>query len=573
MAEDKKKNINQVPQQEVTGENVADSTESIDFEEVYLTRGQLMWRAFKKNKLAMFGMWVLIIMYIAMIFADFLAPYDPFKQNLNHSLKKPTTVMMKYNVADLKTTMSPYVLPEVSYIDKLDYTQNFKTMLFPSRIKLKLKDGTELAVIDKHVVEIKEDGTIVPKYLPKGRKLDEKFVLAESIKLVVRTIAYAQVDGQWVQYKDETEDVDALVFGVDNSILEKGKNERITESRTARSFVAQNEGWKFGFYAMNEQEAMNRLTAVKLEQDLVGIKYYDADFNEHEISLDEAQIVSYDYKFYPVKWFVKSWGPDSTDPERVGYLFWIIPLHYHLFGVDNYDNNEYVSINIFGADRYGRDVWSRIIFASRVSLTIGFIGLFVTLVLSLFFGALAGFYGGIVDEVIMRFCEILMAIPGFYLLLLLRAVLPIDLPSSQTYMLLIFILAFLGWPGRARIIRGQILAERQREYVEAAIALGFPDTRIMWRHIIPNLATYIIVSSTLSIPGYILGEAGLSYLGLGIREPSASWGNMLTAAQDVYILEKAPWLLIPGAFIFVVVLAFNFVGDGLRDAFDPRALG
>lgn len=566
MSEEKKKNLNQV--------NVpSNESGSIDFEEVFLTRGQLMWRAFKKNKLAMFGMWVLIIMYIAMLFADFLAPYDPFTQNLNQSLKKPTTVLSKYVVNDLKTSMSPYVLPEVSYIDKLDYTQNFKSMLFPSRIKVKYKDGKELAIIDKHVVEVKDDGTIVPKYLPKGRKLDDNFVLAESIKLVVRTIKYAQIDGEWKQYSDETEDIEALVFGLDNEILEKGKNIRTTTSRTARSFVAQNEGWKIGFYAMNEQEAMERLTAIKVEQNLVGIKYYDQDFNEHEISLDEAKLISYDYKFYPIKFFIKSWGPNDMDPERVGYLFWVIPLHYHLFGVDNYDNNEYATINIFGADRYGRDVWSRIIFASRISLTIGFIGLFVTLVLSLFFGALAGFYGGLVDELIMRFCEILMAIPGFYLLLLLRAVLPIDIPSSTTYMLLIFILAFLGWPGRARIIRGQILAERQREYVEAAIALGYPDLRIMWRHIIPNLATYIIVSSTLSIPGYILGEAGLSYLGLGIREPSASWGNMLTAAQDVYILEKAPWLLIPGAFIFIVVLSFNFVGDGLRDAFDPRALG
>lgn len=564
-----KNELNSAQSQNVSNEDSG----TVDFEDVYLSRGQLMWRAFKKNKLAMFGMWVLIVMYIAMIFADFLAPYNPFQQNLNHSLKKPTTVLSKYEVADLKTKMAPYVLPEISYIDSLDFTQNFKSMLFPSRIKVKYSDGRELAIIDKNVVEVKDDGTIVPKYLPKGRKLDEQFALANSIKLVVRTIKYAKIDGEWKQYSDETEDIEKLVFGVDNSLIEKGKNIRETTSRTARSVVAQNEGWKIGFYAVDEQEAMERLTAIRIEQEVIGIKYYDEEFNEHEISLDEAKIVSYDYKYYPVKFFVKSWGPDRTDPERVGYLFWIIPLHYHLFGVDNYDNNEYVSLNIFGSDRYGRDVWSRIIFASRVSLTIGFIGLFVTLVLSLFFGALAGFYGGLVDEIIMRFCEILMAIPGFYLLLMLRALLPIDLPSSQIYMLLIFILAFLGWPGRARIIRGQILAERQREYVEAAIALGFPDMRIMWRHIIPNLATYIIVSSTLSIPGYILGEAGLSYLGLGIREPSASWGNMLTAAQDVYILEKAPWLLIPGAFIFIVVLAFNFVGDGLRDAFDPRALG
>jgi len=565
---DKKKLDSNEQNQQVT----TPSEENVDFEEVYLSRGQLMWRAFRKNRLAMVGMWILIVMYIAMIFADFLAPYDPFTQNLNHSLKRPTKLLTSYNVADLSAKMAPYVLPEDSYID-IDYTRTFKSRLFPSRIKVQYNDGRELAIIDKSVVEIKEDGTIVPKYLPKGRTLDDKFVLSNSIRLVVRTKAYAKIDGEWKEYKDETEDVESLVFEVDDKVLKEGRSVLNTTSRTARSVVAQNEGWKIGFFTTSEQEAMERLTEIRFEKELVGIKYYDDDFNEYMISTDEAKVVSYDYKFYPAKWFVKGWGPDSRDPERVGYLLWMIPLNYHLFGVDNYDNNQYVSLNIFGADSYGRDVWSRIIFASRVSLTIGFIGLAVTLALSLLFGGIAGFYGGLVDELIMRICEILMAIPGFYLLLLLRAVLPVDLPSSQTYMLLIFILAFLGWPGRARIVRGQILAERQREYVEAAIALGYPDMRIMWRHIIPNLATYLIVSSTLSIPGYILGEAGLSYLGLGIREPSASWGNMLTAAQDVYILENAPWLLIPGAFIFVVVLAFNFVGDGLRDAIDPRALG
>ncbi|MFN6991936.1 MAG: ABC transporter permease, partial [Fervidobacterium sp.] len=330
MSEEKKKIQNmQNLQKEEKEENVpVDESGNIDFEEVYLTRGQLMWRAFRKNKLAMFGMWVLIVMYIAMIFADFLAPYNPFTQNLNHSLKKPTTVLSKYEVSDLKLRMAPYVLPEVSYIDSLDYTQNFRSMLFPSRIKFKFYDGKELTVIDKSVVLIKDDGTVVPKYLPKGRTLDGQFVLANGIKFVVRTIKSAKIDGEWKEYSDETSDMEALVFGVDEDILKKGKNVRITTSRTARSFVAQNEGWKMGFYAMDEQEAMERLTEIKVEQELAGIKYYDEDFNEYEISINEAKIVSYDYKFYPVKFFIKSWGPDKTDPERVGYLLGIIPLHY-----------------------------------------------------------------------------------------------------------------------------------------------------------------------------------------------------------------------------------------------------
>ncbi|AFG34811.1 ABC-type dipeptide/oligopeptide/nickel transport system, permease component [Fervidobacterium pennivorans DSM 9078] len=522
-------------------------------------------------------MWVLIIMYIAMIFADFLAPYNPFQQNLNHSLKKPTTVKMSYKAGDFKATLSPYVLPEISYID-IDYSQKFKQLLFPSRIRVRLKDGTEFDIIDKNVVEVK-DGKIIPKYLPKGRQLSEKFVIAEGIKLVINDKRDALVkdlysgEEEWKTFKEEEVEKDFLVFTVDDEALAKGEVIVETRSRTARSIVAQNEAWRIGVWATDEQEAMEIVQAVRLDWKLKGIKYIGEDGEEYYIDMTEAKVVNYDYKYYPVKWFVKSWGPDKTDPGRVGYLFWVIPLHYHLFGVDNYDNNEYVTLNIFGSDRFGRDMWSRIIFASRISLSVGFIGLSITMLLALFFGGIAGYYGGWLDEGLMRFSEILMSMPGFYLLLLLRSVLPIDLPSSTTYLLIVFILSFISWPGRARTVRGMFLAERQREYVEAAIALGYPDMKVIWSHIIPNLMTYLIVSATLSIPGYILGESGLSFLGLGIREPSPSWGNMISAAQDVYILTNAPWLLIPGVFIFFTVLCFNFVGDGLRDAFDPRTLG
>ena len=282
------------------------------------------------------------------------------------------------------------------------------------------------------------------------------------------------------------------------------------------------------------------------------------------INLAGKGVEDYDYKIYKVKFFIKSWE---------GKLLWLFPLRYHLFGVENPDNNPYVKLFIMGADQFGRDVWSRIAFASRVSLSIGLIGMSITFGLALIFGGISGYYGGIVDEIMMRIAEIIMSIPGFYLLILLRALLPMDIPSTQIYILLVFILSFIGWAGTSRVIRGMVLSIRQREFVEAAVAIGLPDSRILMKHVLPNTTSFLIVAATLRIPGYILGEAGLSYLGLGIREPDASWGLMLAQAQDVYVLQHAPWLLIPGAFIFFTVLSFNFVGDALRDALDPRSLG
>jgi len=163
-----------------------------------------------------------------------------------------------------------------------------------------------------------------------------------------------------------------------------------------------------------------------------------------------------------------------------------------------------------------------------------------------------------------------MSVPGFYLLLALAAVLPPSLSPQLTYLLIIAILSFVGWAGLARVIRGIALSAREREYVEAARALGVSDLKIIRRHILPNTFTYAIVAATLSVPGYIMSEAGLSFLGLGIREPMPSWGNMLAAAQNLEVLTRYTWILAPGYFIFITVMAFNFLGDGLRDALDPK---
>jgi peptide/nickel transport system permease protein len=164
----------------------------------------------------------------------------------------------------------------------------------------------------------------------------------------------------------------------------------------------------------------------------------------------------------------------------------------------------------------------------------------------------------------------IMSFPGFYLLLALRAVLPTNLSSTQVYLLIVLILSFIGWPGFARVIRGMFLSLREQEFSLAAKALGSTDLRIILRHILPNTMSFIIVAATLSVPGYILGESALSFLGLGIQEPQSSWGNMLAAAMNTRVLVSFPWILLPGFSIFITILAFNFLGDALRDALEPR---
>ncbi len=218
---------------------------------------------------------------------------------------------------------------------------------------------------------------------------------------------------------------------------------------------------------------------------------------------------------------------------------------------------------LLGGDKLGRDVLSRLIYGARISLSIGVIGTLITFTIGAVIGGISGYFGGRLDNLTMRLVEILMAIPTFYLMLSLRAVFPLDMSSLEIFLMIIFILSFLGWAGLARVVRGMVLSIREREFVLAAKTYGSPTLRILRKHILPNTYYYLIVSATLSIPAYILGEAALSLLGLGIQEPFPSWGNMLSEVRNINVLSNHPWMLSPGVAIFLIILAFNILGDNL----------
>ncbi len=259
------------------------------------------------------------------------------------------------------------------------------------------------------------------------------------------------------------------------------------------------------------------------------------------------------------KFPVRFWA-DGDAYKLLGFL----PMKKHLFTVESPGR-----IFLLGADSRGRDLFSRILYGSRVSLSIGLIGVMISFVIGLLVGGIAGYYGGRVDDILMRMCEIIMMVPGFYLLLALRAAVPDTFNSLQVYCAIVIILSFIGWAGLARIIRGMCLSLKERDYVKAAKTFGLSDLQIIVRHILPHTVSYTIFAIVLSVPGYILGESALSLIGLGIQDPYASWGNLLSDAMSIVRIKFAPWILWPAFFIFVTTLCFNVIGDTLRDCLDP----
>jgi peptide/nickel transport system permease protein len=267
---------------------------------------------------------------------------------------------------------------------------------------------------------------------------------------------------------------------------------------------------------------------------------------------------------------------DPTKPVRVGlfvpakpyHLLGFIPMQTKLFGLVEPKVGD--SLYIFGADRLGRDIFSRVVHGAKVSLSIGLIGVFLSLILGVTIGGISGFFGGWVDMVIQRFIELLRSIPTIPLWMGLAAAIPVNWPPLQTYFVITLIVSLLGWTSLAREVRGKFLSMRNEDFVIAARLDGMSEIGIIFNHLVPSFMSHIIATLTLAIPSMILAETALSFLGIGLQPPIISWGVLLQEAQNIRAVSQAPWLLFtPAAAIVISVLSLNFLGDGLRDAADP----
>jgi peptide/nickel transport system permease protein len=273
------------------------------------------------------------------------------------------------------------------------------------------------------------------------------------------------------------------------------------------------------------------------------------------------------------KTFKYNYVPDETKPIPVMFfvkgepykMFGFIRTNIHLFGVPE------GHIFLFGSDRLARDLFSRTIYGGRISLSIGLVGVFISFILGVLLGGISGYFGGVIDDIIQRVIDFLLAIPSLPLWMALSAALPRDWPTLKVYFAITIILSIIGWTGLARVVRGKMLSLREEDYTLAARGAGASSWRIITRHLLPGFTSHLIVSITFSIPAVILAETSLSFIGVGIQPPAVSWGTLLQDAQNLTAVAQQNWLLIPALFVIATVLLFNFVGDGLRDAADPYA--
>lgn len=247
-------------------------------------------------------------------------------------------------------------------------------------------------------------------------------------------------------------------------------------------------------------------------------------------------------------------------------FFGLFKSNLHLFGVEGGRHDQ---MNLLGTDSLGRDMFSRLVHGARVTLSAGLVGVAFAFVLGLTLGSISGYFGGPIDTAIQRLMEFIRSIPTIPLWMGLAAALPVAWDPVVVYVLITLILALIGWTHLARVVRGQFFAIRNEDYVLAARLAGATRWRIITKHMLPSMTSYIIAALTLAVPEMILGETALSFLGLGLRPPVVSWGVLLQDAQNLRTISLAPWLLAPGAAVVITVLAFNFLGDGLRDAADP----
>ncbi len=261
-------------------------------------------------------------------------------------------------------------------------------------------------------------------------------------------------------------------------------------------------------------------------------------------------------KILSIRFFVRGWE----------YKIFGLRSNLHFFGVEE------GSIHLLGTDRYGRDLLGRILLGGRISLTIAFFGAAVTVILGSIMGTVSGYYGGIVDMLVQRTIEVLQSFPQLPLWMALSASVPRTWTSLQVFISMMVIFSFLNWPTLAREVRGKILSLREQDFIAAIKEMGGSDSRVIFRHLLPNCLSHVIVVLTISIPELILMESVLSFLGLGIQPPMVSWGVLLQGAQRIEVIGLYPWVMAPCAFIVLAVLGFNFLGDGLRDAADPYSV-